>query len=52
MERSVDGEPKHAEERTSIEQLVQQGEEEWCFGMVGQCAQPNGQTLLWEADIR
>ena len=52
MERSVDGEPKHAEERTSVEQLVQQREEEWCFGMVGQRSQPNGQIQSWKADAR
>ena len=52
MERSLEGEPKPAEEQTSVEQLVQLREEEWCFGMVGQCSQPGHRALLWKADIR
>ncbi|KAL8784379.1 MAG: hypothetical protein Q9195_009075 [Heterodermia aff. obscurata] len=34
MENPVEGPPKPAEEQTSVEQLVQQKEEEWCFGMI------------------
>lgn len=52
MERCVEGEQAPAEEQTSVEQLVQHREEEWCFGMVSRCSRPSRRALLWKADIR
>ena len=54
MECFVEGKQVPAEEQTSVEQLVrvQQKEEEWCFGMVGQCFQRSRRARLGKLDIR
>ena len=52
MECSVEGEQAHVEEQTSVQQLLQQTEEELCFGMVGQCSQRSRRVRLGKADIR
>ena len=49
MERFVEGEQAPAEEQTSVEQLVQQREEEWCFGMVSRCSRPSRRVFTMES---